>query len=66
MKDWLFFSCLQLWFCHLPNLKLLTDHIINITAIYSDKSSSYLSSFMLEDICETSNAQVLRDAGLTR
>nr|XP_046269192.1 interleukin-27 subunit beta isoform X2 [Scatophagus argus] len=38
------------WHCRLPNLKLLTDYIINITAVNSGGSSSYLSSFMLEDI----------------
>ncbi|XP_070699033.1 interleukin-27 subunit beta-like [Pempheris klunzingeri] len=40
----------RLWHCHLPNLKLLTDYIINVTAVYAGGSSSYLSSFMLEDI----------------
>ncbi|XP_069391478.1 interleukin-27 subunit beta isoform X3 [Paralichthys olivaceus] len=40
----------QLWHCELPNLKLLTDYIINVTAVNSGGSSSYLSSFMLEDI----------------
>ncbi|XP_037551381.1 interleukin-27 subunit beta [Nematolebias whitei] len=40
----------QLWHCHLPNLKLLTDYIINITAVHSAGSSSHLTSFMLEDI----------------
>lgn len=40
----------QLWHCHLPNLKLLTDYIINITAVHSSGSSSHLLSFMLEDI----------------
>ncbi|XP_059209731.1 interleukin-27 subunit beta [Centropristis striata] len=40
----------QLWHCVLPNLKLLTDYILNITAVYSGGSSSHLSSFMLEEI----------------
>ncbi|XP_042245007.1 interleukin-27 subunit beta [Thunnus albacares] len=40
----------RLWHCHLPDLKLLTDYIINITAVYSVGSSSHLSSFMLEEI----------------
>ncbi|XP_026195766.1 interleukin-27 subunit beta [Anabas testudineus] len=40
----------QLWHCQLPNLKLLTDYIINVTAVYSGGSSSHLASFMLEDI----------------
>uniref|UniRef100_A0A665U9X2 Fibronectin type-III domain-containing protein n=1 Tax=Echeneis naucrates TaxID=173247 RepID=A0A665U9X2_ECHNA len=39
-----------LWYCRLPNLKLLTDYIINVTAVYSGKSSSHLASFMLEEI----------------
>ncbi|KAM9355342.1 interleukin-27 subunit beta [Pholidichthys leucotaenia] len=39
----------QIWLCHLPNLKLFTDYIINITAVHSG-SSSYMTSFMLEDI----------------
>ncbi|XP_071354930.1 interleukin-27 subunit beta isoform X2 [Trachinotus anak] len=40
----------QLWHCQLPTLKLLTDYIINVTAVYSGGSSSHLTSFMLEDI----------------
>ncbi|XP_049451829.1 interleukin-27 subunit beta isoform X1 [Epinephelus fuscoguttatus] len=40
----------RLWHCQLPNLRLLTDYIFNITAVYSGGSSSHLSSFMLEDI----------------
>lgn len=40
----------QLWHCHMPSLKLLTDYIINVTAVYSGRSSFHLSSFMLEDI----------------
>ncbi|XP_054470494.1 interleukin-27 subunit beta [Anoplopoma fimbria] len=40
----------RLWHCQLPNLKFLTDYIINVTAVSSDGSSSHLSSFMLEDI----------------
>uniref|UniRef100_UPI0037E70949 interleukin-27 subunit beta n=1 Tax=Semicossyphus pulcher TaxID=241346 RepID=UPI0037E70949 len=40
----------QLWHCYLPNLKLLTDYIINVTAVYPSASSSQLTSFMLEDI----------------
>lgn len=40
----------QLWHCHLPDLKLLTDYIINVTAVRPGGSSSHLSSFMLEDI----------------
>ncbi|XP_077429389.1 interleukin-27 subunit beta-like isoform X1 [Vanacampus margaritifer] len=44
-------SSKRLWHCHLPNLKLLTDYIINVTTLSStESSSSYLSSFMLEDI----------------
>lgn len=44
----------------MPNLKLFTDYIINITAIRADRSSFYLSSFMLEDISETNNPDALR------
>ncbi|XP_071772062.1 interleukin-27 subunit beta [Centroberyx gerrardi] len=40
----------QLWHCHLEDLKLLTDYIINITAVNPGGSSSHLASFMLEDI----------------
>ncbi|TKS86818.1 Interleukin-27 subunit beta [Collichthys lucidus] len=41
----------QLLHCTLPNLKLLTDYILNVTAVTaSGESSSDLSSFMLEDI----------------
>ncbi|XP_039994094.1 interleukin-27 subunit beta [Xiphias gladius] len=40
----------QLWHCQLPNLKLFTDYIINVTAVYSGASSSHLASFMLEEI----------------
>ncbi|KAK5857643.1 hypothetical protein PBY51_010871 [Eleginops maclovinus] len=40
----------QLWHCPLPRLKLLTDYIINVTAVYSGRNSVHLSSFMLEDI----------------
>ncbi|CAI5696111.1 interleukin-27 subunit beta [Oreochromis niloticus] len=40
----------QFWICQLPNLKLLTDYIINITAVHSGRSSSHLTNFMLEDI----------------
>ncbi|XP_017273911.1 interleukin-27 subunit beta [Kryptolebias marmoratus] len=40
----------QLWHCDLPNLKLLTDYIINVTAVHPAGSSSHLTSFMLEDI----------------
>ncbi|XP_044023254.1 interleukin-27 subunit beta [Siniperca chuatsi] len=40
----------RLWHCHLPNLKLLTNYIINVTAVYSGGSTSHLSSFMMEDI----------------
>lgn len=43
-----------MWFCFLPNLKLLTDYIINVTAVSPGGSSSYLSSFMLEEIGENS------------
>ena len=43
-----------MWFCLLPNLKLLTDYIINITAVSPGGSSSYLASFMLEEIGENS------------
>lgn len=47
----LFFS--KMWHFHLPNLKLFTDYIVNITAVYpSNSCSSHLSSFMLEDIGE--------------
>lgn len=45
----------QFWICQLPNLKLLTDYIINITAVHSGRSSSHLTSFMLEDIGEKWN-----------
>uniref|UniRef100_A0A3Q2YHD2 Epstein-Barr virus induced 3 n=1 Tax=Hippocampus comes TaxID=109280 RepID=A0A3Q2YHD2_HIPCM len=42
---------LQLWHCHLPDLKLLTDYVINVTTVSSSGSSSvHLSSFMLEDV----------------
>ncbi|XP_010738777.3 interleukin-27 subunit beta [Larimichthys crocea] len=41
----------RLLHCTLPNLKLLTDYILNVTAVTaSGESSSHLSSFMLEDI----------------
>ncbi|KAI3367566.1 hypothetical protein L3Q82_026421, partial [Scortum barcoo] len=40
----------RLWHCHLPNLKLLTDYILNVTAVHSNRSSSHLSNFMLEDV----------------
>ncbi|XP_041827051.1 interleukin-27 subunit beta [Melanotaenia boesemani] len=40
----------KLWHCYLPNLKLLTDYVINITAVHSGGSRSHLTSFMLEDI----------------
>ncbi|XP_058472133.1 interleukin-27 subunit beta [Solea solea] len=40
----------QVWLCQMPNLKLLTSYIINVTAVSSAGSSSYLASFMLEDI----------------
>ncbi|XP_042356882.1 interleukin-27 subunit beta [Plectropomus leopardus] len=40
----------QLWHCRLPNLKLLTEYIINITAVSAGESSPHLSSFMMEDI----------------
>ncbi|XP_053191562.1 interleukin-27 subunit beta [Scomber japonicus] len=40
----------RLWHCLLPDLKLFTDYIINITAVYPGKSSSSLKSFMLEEI----------------
>ncbi|KAM3870964.1 interleukin-27 subunit beta [Diretmus argenteus] len=40
----------QLWHCHLEDLKLLTDYIINVTAVNHVGSSCHLKSFMLEDI----------------
>ncbi|XP_061160002.1 interleukin-27 subunit beta-like isoform X2 [Syngnathus typhle] len=41
----------RVWYCHLPNLKMLTNYIINVTTLSSTGSSSFhLSSFMLEDI----------------
>ncbi|KAG7225897.1 hypothetical protein INR49_014325 [Caranx melampygus] len=40
----------NLWYCQFPTLKLLTDYIINVTAVYSGGSSSYFTSFMLEEI----------------
>ncbi|CAK6966984.1 interleukin-27 subunit beta [Scomber scombrus] len=40
----------RLWHCLLPDLKLFTDYIINITAVYPGRSSSHLKSFMLEEI----------------
>ncbi|XP_061650519.1 interleukin-27 subunit beta [Phyllopteryx taeniolatus] len=44
-------SSVRLWHCHLPDLKLLTDYILNVTTLSSTgSSSSHLSSFMLEDI----------------
>lgn len=51
----LFFSFfLQVWHCHLPDLKLFTDYIVNVTAVYPGASGSSLTSFMLEDIGERS------------
>ncbi|XP_028293565.1 interleukin-27 subunit beta [Gouania willdenowi] len=43
-------SAQQLWRCHLPSLKLYTDYIVNVTAVYPAGTSSHLTSFMLEDI----------------
>ncbi|XP_061700287.1 interleukin-27 subunit beta [Syngnathoides biaculeatus] len=44
-------SSVRLWHCHLPDLKLLTDYILNVTTLSSaGRSSSLLRSFMLEDI----------------
>uniref|UniRef100_A0A8C3AM84 Epstein-Barr virus induced 3 n=1 Tax=Cyclopterus lumpus TaxID=8103 RepID=A0A8C3AM84_CYCLU len=43
-------SSQKLWRCQLPDLKLLTDYVLNVTAVSSAGSSSHLSSFMLEDI----------------
>ncbi|XP_051250269.1 interleukin-27 subunit beta [Dicentrarchus labrax] len=43
-------SSQRLWRCLLPNLNLLTDYILNVTAVYPGGSSSHLSSFMMEDI----------------
>ena len=43
---------LQVWSCHLEDLKLLTDYIINVTAVNSLGSRSNFTSFMLEDIGE--------------
>ncbi|XP_053701459.1 interleukin-27 subunit beta [Synchiropus splendidus] len=40
----------SLWHCHLPDLKLLTDYIVNITAVHSNGSCTHLTSFMVEDI----------------
>ncbi|KAM3594028.1 uncharacterized protein V6R79_000809 [Siganus canaliculatus] len=43
-------SAERVWHSFLPNLKLLTDYIMNVTAVYPNGSSSHLSSFMLEEI----------------
>uniref|UniRef100_A0A8C6TV29 Fibronectin type-III domain-containing protein n=1 Tax=Neogobius melanostomus TaxID=47308 RepID=A0A8C6TV29_9GOBI len=43
-------STQQQWHCHLPDLKLLTDYILNVTAVYPDSHSVHLSTFMIEDI----------------
>ncbi|KAK7904775.1 hypothetical protein WMY93_017382 [Mugilogobius chulae] len=43
-------SAHKMWHCHLPGLKLLTDYILNVTAVYPEGSSSHLSTFMIEDI----------------
>ncbi|XP_055012786.1 interleukin-27 subunit beta [Boleophthalmus pectinirostris] len=43
-------SARELWHCHLPEMKLLTDYIMNVTAVYPGGSSSHLSTFMMEDI----------------
>ncbi|KAM7376086.1 hypothetical protein PAMP_005833 [Pampus punctatissimus] len=40
----------KIWRCYLPNLKLLTDYIINITAVYPSGDVTYLRRFMLEDV----------------
>ncbi|XP_068195103.1 interleukin-27 subunit beta isoform X2 [Antennarius striatus] len=40
----------RVWHCHLPYLKILTDYIINVTAVHAGGSSSHLSSFTLEEI----------------
>ncbi|KAM9341544.1 interleukin-27 subunit beta [Symphorus nematophorus] len=42
----------RVWHCLLPNLKCLTEYIINVTAVYPGGSSSHLSSFMLEDVAK--------------
>ncbi|XP_068195102.1 interleukin-27 subunit beta isoform X1 [Antennarius striatus] len=42
----------RVWHCHLPYLKILTDYIINVTAVHAGGSSSHLSSFTLEEIGE--------------
>ncbi|KAM4723436.1 interleukin-27 subunit beta [Anableps anableps] len=55
----------QLWQCHLPNLKLLTEYILNITAVHSDGSSSHLTSFMLEDIVKPDPPVDVRVSPLT-
>lgn len=55
----------QLWHCHLPNLKLLTEYILNITAVGSGGSSSYLTTFMLEDIVKPDPPVDVRVSPLT-
>uniref|UniRef100_A0AAV2JGS2 Fibronectin type-III domain-containing protein n=1 Tax=Knipowitschia caucasica TaxID=637954 RepID=A0AAV2JGS2_KNICA len=40
----------KVWTCHVPDVKLLTDYILNVTTVSPSGSSSYLSSFMMEDI----------------
>ncbi|XP_054894644.1 interleukin-27 subunit beta [Poeciliopsis prolifica] len=56
---------LQLWHCHLPNLKLLTEYILNITAVHSGGSSFHLTSFMLEDIVKPDPPVDVRVSPLT-
>uniref|UniRef100_A0A3Q3W598 Fibronectin type-III domain-containing protein n=1 Tax=Mola mola TaxID=94237 RepID=A0A3Q3W598_MOLML len=50
----------RLWLCYLPNLKIFTDYIINVTAVHPSVSSTYMSSFMLEDIVKPDPPEDIR------
>ncbi|KAJ0009090.1 hypothetical protein NQD34_016505, partial [Periophthalmus magnuspinnatus] len=49
-----------LWHCHLPELKLLTNYILNVTTVYPGGSSSHLSTFMMEDIVKPDPPQAVQ------
>ncbi|XP_033844420.1 interleukin-27 subunit beta [Periophthalmus magnuspinnatus] len=53
-------SAHKLWHCHLPELKLLTNYILNVTAVYPGGSSSHLSTFMMEDIVKPDPPQAVQ------
>ncbi|XP_012709382.2 interleukin-27 subunit beta [Fundulus heteroclitus] len=55
----------QLWHCHLPSLKLLTEYILNVTAVHSGGSSSHITSFMMEDIVKPDPPVDVRVTSLT-